>query len=104
MEPCGATVGNVVSVGEAVFAAKLSPIVLVVLGQHKHDVHLLVILAKAAYGVHEHGHAVDGDKLLRYVAAHAQAFSSCHDNGVVHLLFLLDYKESYLHIKYHLSP
>lgn len=60
-----------------------------VLGQHKHDVHLRVKLAKAAYGVHEHGHAVDGDKLLRYVAAHAQAFSSCHDNGVVHLLFLL---------------
>ena len=52
--------------------------------QHQHDVHVLVILSEAPYGVHEHRQSADRHKLLGRVATHAQSLAASHYHNMIH--------------------
>ena len=70
--------------GEVVLLADLSPVVLLLMWQHKYNLQLIAVGSKSLNGVHEHRLAVQWHKLLGQVASHAQSFAASHNNNVVH--------------------
>ena len=68
---------------EVIFLAELAPIVLLGVGQYEDDADGFAVLTETLYGSHQDRLAVNGEELLRQVAAHTQSLSSCHNDDIV---------------------
>ena len=71
---------------EMVFLTQIRPIFNLFLGQNEDNLQIFAIVGEALQRVHQHRLIAQQLKLLRHVAAHAQAFSACHNDDVIHHL------------------
>ena len=74
---------HVVALVEMILLAELSPVFVLLLGQHQDDVQLAVVLSKSPDGAHQDGHAAHWQELLGHAGTHAQPLASCQDDGIV---------------------
>ena len=84
MKTSGTTIGYGEDGGKGILLAEFSPVVLLVFGQHEHDLHGVVELKKALDGVHQDRFAMDRKELLGNVASHAQSLSTGYDDDGIH--------------------
>lgn len=86
LEPCFATVGNLMWYGEMILLAQLVPVFLLLLRQDDNKMHLGIVLVEPLQGPHEYRLTVDFEELLRNVASHPCAVAAGNDYHVGHKL------------------
>ena len=80
MEACVATIRQKVLYFEVILLTQSLPIVLLGYGQDEDDLQVCRVFAEPFDGAHQYRLAANGQELLGYVAAHAQALAASYDD------------------------